>query len=320
MQYIAKTIDIDFGSCYLDGSLQNQIFNKFQITDLNEGEWEQISTIDDAILSHELSVLLGDAGFVDDVQILSRPNVDQKDFGSVKNEFETKYRRLTGQQNSGLSVGIDGCKGKWIAVAIFEGGFDVGKYGTIEEICDKYEHADSMIIDIPIGLAESKDDVRPDRIVKKYLGKKGSSIFDTPCRQAIYAMDKESARDANINILGKSLSEQSLAIGKAILQVDLFLQERSIWKNRLLESHPEYCFMVLNDDMPVLSKKIEKDGQKDRMDILSRYYSEAQEVLDKFLGDVPYRTKVDDVIDAMCLAVIGCLMHNKSVTLCNQKL
>jgi len=39
-----------------------------------------------------------------------------------------------------------------------------------------------------------------------------------------------------------------------------------------------------------------------------KYYPEANKVIDKFLTDVPYRKKIDDVIDALCLAVTGKLI------------
>ena len=54
-------------------------------------------------------------------------------------------------------------KGKWIAVCLTEDGFEVEKYTTISDICREYPNADTMIIDIPIGLPDGKDDIRPDR-------------------------------------------------------------------------------------------------------------------------------------------------------------
>lgn len=210
----------------------------------------------------------------------------------------------------GIFVGIDGCKGKWVAAVISEDGFEVDKFNTIDEICRKYSDADTMIIDIPIGLPESLNDLRPDKIVRKQLGKKGSSIFDTPSRQAIYAESKEHARELNISALSRSLSEQSLAIGKAIRQVDEFLNRNPEWKNRLLESHPEYCFMKLNGNQPILEKKTEPDGQALRLEVLNKHYLQSEDVIQKFLRDVPYRKKIDDVIDALCLAVIGMISND----------
>jgi predicted RNase H-like nuclease len=205
-------------------------------------------------------------------------------------------------------IGIDGCKGKWIAVYISDNGFEVEKFKTISDICNRYPNSDSYIIDIPIGLVEDNSQIRPDRLVKKELGKKGSSIFEVPCRQAVYAADKKEAKELNKAVLGKSLSEQTLGITKAIRQVDEFLQNNPQWKNRLLESHPEFCFSKLNNNQPILEHKMTAEGQQRRLEVLMKYYPEANKVIDKFLTDVPYRKKIDDVIDALCLAVTGKLI------------
>lgn len=54
-------------------------------------------------------------------------------------------------------------------------------------------------------------------------------------------------------------------------------------------------------------------GQKKRLEILQKYYPAAQEVINKFLADVPYRKKIDDAVDALCLAVIGKLILEKGL-------
>lgn len=220
------------------------------------------------------------------------------------------YKRLISIQK-GCSVGIDGCQGKWVVVSLTKDTFEVGKFTTISDICQRYSKASNMLIDVPIGLVEGKDTTRPDLLVKQALGRKGSSIFEVPCRQAVYAESKEDARKYNSAVLGKSLSEQTLGIAKAIRQVDEFLQENPQWKNRLMESHPEFCFMKLNNDVPILEKKSTEEGQQKRISLLKRFYPEAGQGVEKFLADVPSRRKIDDVVDALCLAVTGMLgRHN----------
>ena len=48
--------------------------------------------------------------------------------------------------------------------------------------------ADCLLIDIPIGLPESLEDEvkRPDQQLRVRLQGKQSSVFNTPCRQAVY--------------------------------------------------------------------------------------------------------------------------------------
>ncbi|AHM56326.1 hypothetical protein EAL2_c10280 [Peptoclostridium acidaminophilum DSM 3953] len=145
-------------------------------------------------------------------------------------------------------------------------------------------------------------------LVKKELGKKGASIFPVPCRQAVYADDKARARELNISTFGKSLSEQSLGISKAIRQVDEFLQGNPEWKNRLLESHPELCFSKLNGNQPIMEKKTTAEGHNKRLEVLKRLYPATDKVIEKFLADGLNRKKTGDVVDALCLAVMGRLI------------
>ena len=179
------------------------------------------------------------------------------------------------------------------------------KFETIGDICSRYHDCDSFIIDIPIGLPENISDFRPDSIVRKALGKKGSSIFGVPCRQSVYADGIEQARAMNIQVMGKSLSCQSYGISRSIRQVDEFLHENPEWKSRLLESHPEFCFLKLSGDITFLGDKKSPEGQKMRLEILEKYYPGASCVVESFLEEVPGRKKTDDVIDALCLAVMG---------------
>lgn len=204
-------------------------------------------------------------------------------------------------------VGIDVCKGKWIAVCIRGNDFEVCKFNTISELCSKYEDADSIIIDMPIGLLEDNNKERPERHARKHIKGKASSIFNVPCRQAVYAKTYEEAAKFNKEVLGTGLSIQSYAISSKIREVDEFLNSNEKWKNRLLEGHPEICFAKLNDNKAVAENKTKKDGQKKRLEILKKYFKNSELVVEKFLEEVPKRKKIDDVIDALCLAVTGCI-------------
>ena len=204
-----------------------------------------------------------------------------------------------------MSIGIDGCKGKWVAVCLTEDKFEVNKFNNIEEICEKYQNADSMIIDMPIGLPEEINDIRPEATARKFLKGKTSSIFNTPCRQAVYAENYTKAIEENKRNLGVSLSPLSYGICSKIREIDEFLNNNPEWKNRLVEGHPEICFAKLNYDKAVLENKTKPDGQKKRLGILQKYYNNSDLVINKFLTEVPARKKIDDVIDALCLAITG---------------
>ncbi len=290
---------------HIEARLQSLIYEKYGIMHLNGDEEKQISDIDDAMLYYEFLELMGNEMFDIMPFISTKPDFTERSFSSVEKEFISAFNKLMGYQSDYSCIGIDACKGKWVAVYISKGEFDVRKFDTIDEICNTYPNCDSYIIDIPIGLPESNTDLRPDLFVKKLLGKKGSSIFEVPCRQAIYSESKDEARKYNIQVMGKSLSEQSLGIAKAIEQIDEFLLKKPEWKNKLLESHPEFCFLKLNNDKPIFENKKTPEGKNARLEVLRRYYPHANQILEKFLSDNSSRKKTDDVIDAMCLAIIG---------------
>lgn len=211
-----------------------------------------------------------------------------------------------GKEKSLITVGIDGCKGKWLAVAISGNTYEVGKFKTIDEICLKYHEADALLIDIPVGLPESQPEAakRPDGELRALLGRKSSSVFNTPFRQIVYAPDSKRAWELNRE-LGAKQTPFSMAIRNSIKQVDVFLQNNPQWRNRLLESHPEYCFYLLNDENPVVDSKLSDEGIEKRIEILTGYFPDSQRVVDTYLSQYKFRKKKDDVLDALCLAVAG---------------
>ena len=212
---------------------------------------------------------------------------------------------LAGKIESYKCVGIDGTKGGWIAACIQSGVISVQMFENIEALCLTYYDADSIIIDIPIGLPENNADIRPDKELRKRLKGKASSVFSTPCRKAIYEKDKQAARDINSKVLGKSLSEQSLAICMKIKEVDDFLQKRKTWKNKLLESHPEFVFMTLNGGTPIYESKKTKKGFNARLSLLRQHTQNIDMLLEDIFRQPGMKKRFDDIIDAICLAVAG---------------
>ncbi|MBP2628734.1 MAG: hypothetical protein H6Q68_3445 [Firmicutes bacterium] len=114
-------------------------------------------------------------------------------------------------------------------------GFD--DYCDISELMDKHHDADCFLIDIPVGLPENIQDesARPDRELRSRLKGKSSSVFNTPCRQAVYRQDKQDAKALNLQFLSKGLSEQSLGFSPKIREVDQFLFDNPQFIDRLRE-------------------------------------------------------------------------------------
>ena len=137
------------------------------------------------------------------------------------------------------------------------------------------------------------------------MGRKASSVFPIPSRDAVYAEGEEAQKQANIRTLGKSLAKQSIAIIPKIKELDVFLNSHPEYKNRILESHPEVVFSRLNGAV-VISRKKDFEGFMERERILSEYL-EQDGVAGLWEKAKDYKCNSDDLMDAACLAVAAAL-------------
>jgi 5'-deoxynucleotidase YfbR-like HD superfamily hydrolase len=74
--------------------LQNRIFDKFRLTHLTEEEFSQVKEIDDCLLYYELLELMNEELFEERPEIVSEPDLMQRDFFAVKEAFLGEYDRL----------------------------------------------------------------------------------------------------------------------------------------------------------------------------------------------------------------------------------
>ncbi len=299
----------------IEERLQSLIYQKFIPEPLSSEDFAQIKQIDDLMLVCEFNTLMCKPVFDYKPEIVGSIHLELESFESVCQQYIDFWKELTGKKLESalpdrpfLSVGIDGCKGKWLAVAISHSEYKINLFNDIREVCEHYENADSILIDMPIGLPESMKDIRPDAELRKALKGKTSSVFNVPCRQAVYQTEYEATSKINYEIMGKKLPKQSFAILPKIREIDHFLQINPTWKNRLLESHPEYCFSLLNAGSPVLENKQTANGMTKRLAILNKYYSKSHELLQDFKVNYPaLSSKTDDILDALSLALIGAM-------------
>lgn len=209
-----------------------------------------------------------------------------------------KHRML----ENGIFIGVDGCKGGWIAASINNRELYLNKYIDFSELISDNRQFDGMLVDMVMGLPSNIEqyEKRPDGIARRIVKPRTSTIFAVPTRQAVYEMTKEKQRDANFLAIGKGLSEQTIAIIPKMRELDEFLLENKDYKNVIRESHPEVCFARLNG--VVLTSKSERNGIIDRIQVLEKYLPVLSEEYvrksAKKLGCKP-----DDVLDAVCLAV-----------------
>ncbi len=198
-------------------------------------------------------------------------------------------------------IGVDGCRGGWIAAVIENGRLKIEKYSTIGDITEKYPSFDEFLLDMPIGLPSSKNDIRPDDIARRLIAPRTSTIFPVPCRKAVYADTYDERIRANKQAMGKSITPLTNAIIPKMREVDEFLCSHIQYKNKIRECHPEVCFAGLNGSV-VMSRKSTAKGLTERLQILRKYLPELSEteIKDKARE---HRCNEDDIVDAICLAV-----------------
>ena len=207
--------------------------------------------------------------------------------------------------NNGLYLGADGCRGGWTLCVLDHGLVRLERYNSIEAIIAAYPDFDVFLIDMPVGLRSRADQLRPDDLARKELSGRSSSIFPIPCRQSVYAETEEDQKQANLDVLGKSLPKQTINIIPKIRELDMFMNAHPEYKNRILESHPEIDFARLKGTT-LMSKKKEYPGIKEREDLLKKYLPADA------LSSIQEKAKAlkcnpDDLLDAACLAVTAVL-------------
>lgn len=212
--------------------------------------------------------------------------------------------------NNSFFIGVDGCKGGWI-VAVLDCELRIERISSIGEILETYPDYSAFLIDMVIGLRDSVEQLRPDDIARKELKPRGSTLFPVPSRKAVYKETYEEQKKANIQTLGKSLSKQASAIIPKIREVDEFMSSHPEYKNRIDESHPELDFARLNGSV-LLTRKKDAAGIDERLKVIKRHIPGIV-IPDLYVKAKELRCNVDDIADAVCLAVTAKL---KSEGLC----
>lgn len=214
-------------------------------------------------------------------------------------------------------LGLDGCKdGAWV-VAESDSEFcqiDFRIITDLKPILDAALNDEAVaVLDVPIGL--SHEDRLCDKAARALLGPQGgSAVFRTPCREALCAMDYDSAKKINREHCGVAISRQSFGIAKRIKAVDDLITPAH--QDRIREGHPEVAFAALNGACPLANRKSTAAGARERMALLRRVGvpdfdpNGVRERLGKSKVDL------DDIIDAAAmLASARAVQSGAAITL-----
>lgn len=202
-------------------------------------------------------------------------------------------RRGPTSRSGARVVGVDGCSSGWVAVALRDGVFEstFASHG-VAEVLAHYASAKVVGIDIPIG-AERGRFRRVDAAAKKLLGRRGSTLFETPPLEVLELEDFRAALALCRKLTGKGFSKQSHALRERTLEVAAIAGA----DRRIIEVHPELSFRAMAGGQVLPSKKT-WNGAGERRALL-----EAAGVrLPRDLGRTGFEAAVDDVLDAAAAA------------------
>lgn len=208
-------------------------------------------------------------------------------------------------------VGVDGCPAGWFSVGFDRnGGYGMDVFASFGELLDHYSDAGLVLVDIPIGLPEGPERRECDRLARKLLGRRGSSVFPSPTRQtaehaAAHPKDYRGALAVERRFAGKGISRQAFAISPKIAEVDSVMRSRDAnAAPEVREVHPELCFWALNDQQPMRSSKKRSAGVAERLDVLKSLEPRSREIYEG--AGSKFRRKIvgrDDIVDALVAAL-----------------
>ncbi|HUI69991.1 MAG TPA: DUF429 domain-containing protein [Spirochaetia bacterium] len=205
-----------------------------------------------------------------------------------------------------LTLGIDGCRAGWLFVAqdLATGNCRAGIMSAIDEVPGFSPVPETVAIDIPIGLPDSRPRLC-EAEARRLLGRpRSSSVFSIPPRKVLRASSYAEACRIGAKIDGRKLSRQTWNILPKIKEVDAFLKAHPELREVLWESHPELCFWRLNGCVPLKHSKRTAQGRAERERLVTSYFG--QEYLltrSALLGDSqrPSGWASDDLLDAFAV-------------------
>jgi predicted RNase H-like nuclease len=184
------------------------------------------------------------------------------------------------------AVGLDACRGKWLAVALDDGHFDDARLGSdAAALGAAWPDAAAIGVDIPIGVPETP--LREaDRAAREFVGERRSSVFPTFPSVVLEAPTYEEARAICVARGWQKPSIQSYGMRHRIFEI----ARLAAADERVIELHPEVSFRELLER--TLSPKRTGSGGSERRLAL------ADAGID--LTDLPH--PLDDVLDAAVAA------------------
>jgi len=184
--------------------------------------------VDDLAAAHARAVAAG-------VQVEREP----RDGSAAYRDLDGNVVTLAERRRAIRAAGVDLARGA-LAVVVLEGTRVVDAF-RCETFADALlVDAEVVGVDVPIGMPQAGARAA-DEEARRFVGERASSVFPTPIREVLEAPTYADARRVATELTGKSISAQTYALGRRILEVD----EHAHRDERVIEVHPEVSFHEL---------------------------------------------------------------------------
>jgi predicted RNase H-like nuclease len=208
-------------------------------------------------------------------------------------------------------AGADGCPAGWMTAFVRACGDEV-RLRVVPQfaaIATAPETPAVIAVDMPIGLPAriGPGGRGPERAVRALLGKRQSSVFPVPSREAVYALTyRDACRLALVTSdPPRSVQKQLFLIGPKIREVDHALRTDPALAARVFETHPELAFWRLNGEQPLaFAKKVKPGLALRRALLIAAGYAPGA-----IAASPPKGAGPDDVLDALACAAIARRIH-----------
>ena len=221
-------------------------------------------------------------------------------------------------------AGVDGCKRGWICVskATPQAMPVVTVFPSWAELAASLNGSAVIAVDMPIGLPDktARGGRGPEQAIRPFLKARKSSVFSMPSRAAVYAelgpFENEAERLADHRRASavasqtsdppRKISIQAFGLFAKIRELDGWMREDVSRCKRVIESHPEFAFTVLNSGEPMsrpkkIKGRVNPDGMAER-----RAFLACNGFTAGFLNQpAPRGANADDFLDACVMLLVA---------------
>jgi predicted RNase H-like nuclease len=212
-------------------------------------------------------------------------------------------------------TGVDGCKAGWLAITrnLERESFFTAVHFGFDQLAAEANDSAIIAVDIPIGLTTAGPR-SCDRLARRLLGKRHSTIFPAPIRPALTASSRKQASEITRGIDGRGVGAQAWNIYKKVREVDRFLRCSPDWQEIVYEVHPEVSFMSWNKGAAILEPKKSAEGMRIRKALVRHRYGEGvfEDIREKYPRNL---VADDDIADALAALWTAERIHSEQAVL-----